>query len=232
MKEEKNKKKKSKIDARRQLIFRRAVLDNTPLSLRALRELLNDPGYTKRAAQRDIDMFRDVGCIIELQPNPKADGDFEFVSVEGPHTDEIAIRAKTNYARESVKQTQECFFAKASAIARLRALVDEYAKDNTITIHPRAVSTAERFLRALPDGVSLPEFSIEPDGSIALDWMESPNRLFSLSVGDNNRFACAWLDGTNKGHFVENFDGPKIPDRIIVGITSILKNGYAVLRAT
>ena len=130
------------------------------------------------------------------------------------------------------KQQQASFWVKDGAISRLKALVAEYATDETITIHPCEVVTAERFLRALPVGISLPEFSIEPDGSISLDWMESPDQRFSVSVGRNNRFACAWLDGTNQGHFVENFDGSRIPDRIIVGIKSIVKNGYAFLRAT
>jgi hypothetical protein len=122
-----------------------------------------------------------------------------------------------------IQSVAQSLKAKADAVSRLKALVDEFKTDETITIHPCAVSTAERFLRALPQGVALPEFSVEPDGSISLDWMESRNRLFSISVGQNDRFACAWLDGTNKGHFVEKFDGQKIPKRIIDGITAIVK---------
>jgi hypothetical protein len=144
-----------------------------------------------------------------------------------PRSQVLFIEAKANYGWESVEQLKARFLAKPEAISGLRALVDEYKADKTTTIYPTAVSTAERFLHALPDSVSLPEFSIEPDGSISLDWMDSPNRLFSLSVGVNNRLACAWLDGTNKGHFVESFDGQQISDRIIRCITSIVKNGHA-----
>ena len=97
-------------------------------------------------------------------------------------------------------------------------------------VHPVAVLQAKSFLRTLPDGVSLPEFSIEPDGSISLDWIESRDRLFSLSIGENNRLAYAWLDGTNKGHGVENFDGQQIPKRILDGITLIIPNGNASVR--
>ena len=146
-----------------------------------------------------------------------------FCSEPAPRSQGLPVEAKRNSAREFTMQPQAHFGAKDDAISRLRALVEEYATDEIITIHPRAVSTAKRFLRILPDGVSLPEFSVEPDGSISLDWIESRNRLFSLSIGPYNRFACAWLDGTNKGYFVENFDGQEIPKRIIDGITAIVK---------
>jgi hypothetical protein len=104
--------------------------------------------------------------------------------------------------------------------------------DESPSVDPCAIFTAESFLRALPDGIALPEFSIEPDGSISLDWIESRNRLISISVGMNNRLAYAWLDGTNKGHGVENFDGQQIPKRLIDGITTILRNGNASIRLT
>jgi len=123
------------------------------------------------------------------------------------------------------------FEAKADAISRLLALADEYSSRKINPVHPSAISMAESFLRALPGGVSLPEFSVEPDGSISLDWIESRDRLFSLSVGQNNRFAYAWLDGTNKGHGVENFDGLRIPKRLLDGITTIVRNGNASFRA-
>jgi hypothetical protein len=119
---------------------------------------------------------------------------------------------------------------KDEAVSRLESLADEYNTDGKITVQPCVVLTAESFLRVLPEGVSLPEFSVEPDGSISLDWIESRHRLFSLSVGQNNRFAYAWLDGTNKGHGVEDFDGQQIPKRIMDGITAIVNHGNASFR--
>jgi DeoR/GlpR family transcriptional regulator of sugar metabolism len=85
-----------KIDARRQLIFRRAVLDNRPLSLKKVQELLKDPSYKKRSAERDIKMFEEVGCVIELQRSATDPTDYEFVFVEGPHTDDVAVRKRIN----------------------------------------------------------------------------------------------------------------------------------------
>ncbi len=131
----------------------------------------------------------------------------------------------------AMEQSQAQFGAKAEAISRLMMLADEYAMDETIAIHPRTILTAECFLRALPDFLPLPEFSVEPDGAISLDWIESRNRLFSLSVGANNRLAYAWLDGTDRGHGVARFDGQQIPMRVIEGIIAITKNENASFRA-
>jgi hypothetical protein len=139
----------------------------------------------------------------------------------------------SNQATQSPQPSQSTKedVAKANAISRLGALVDEYTTGGTVSIPSYAVLMAEGFLRALPDGISLPEFSVEPDGSISMEWIQSRNRIFSVSVGTVNRFAFAWLDGINKGHGVENFDGEQIPKRIMDGISSIVNNGNASFRA-
>lgn len=98
-------------------------------------------------------------------------------------------------------------------------------------IDPAAVGLAQRFVRAMPDGMPLPEFGPEPDGSISLDWIDSRNRMFSLSIGRNNRLAYAWLDGTDKGHGVASFDGYTIPPRVFEGVSRIAHQGRAVIRA-
>src|SRR6266550_5433638 len=88
-------------------------------------------------------------------------------------------------------------------------------------IDPLAVLMARRFLRLLPEGVPLPEFAPEPDGSISLDWIRSRNRLFSLSIGRSNRLAYAWLDGADKGHGVVHFDDCNVPELILNHIVAI-----------
>jgi hypothetical protein len=46
--------------------------------------------------------------------------------------------------------------------------------------------------------------------------------MFTLSIGTSNRLAFAWIDGSEKGHAVASFDGEKIPQKIIEGITAIM----------
>jgi hypothetical protein len=137
---------------------------------------------------------------------------------------------------ESAERSRALFGEKAAALLQLAALATECAEqgwdgENAAAIDPIAVQLAERFVRALPDGIPLPEFAPEPDGSISLDWIQSRNRLLSLSVGRNSRLAYAWLDGADKGHAVARFDGHNVPPRILESIIGIVGPGHAGLRA-
>lgn len=135
----------------------------------------------------------------------------------------------------SMEQSQVLFGEKSSAISKLRELEYECADNDWdgsegSAINPLAVRVAENFLRALPQGVSLPEFAPEPDGCVSLDWIRSRNRVFSVSVGSGNRLAFTWLDGTDRGHGVAHFDGERIPPRILQGINAIMGHGNASVR--
>lgn len=90
---------------------------------------------------------------------------------------------------------------------------------------------AEAFLRALPDGLPMPEFASEPDGSISLDWIQSRTRVLSLSVGRGDRLAYAWIDGADRGHGAARFDGSSVPARILEEISALTAHATATLRA-
>lgn len=146
---------------------------------------------------------------------------------------QAAQRAATAVV-QSAERSQALFGAKAAAISCLRALAIECGQrdwdaNNAKAIDPLAVVTAEEFVRAMPDGLPLPEFAPEPDGSISLDWIQSRNRLFSVSVGTSQRLAYAWVDGADKGHGVARFDGDRIPRRVIEGIREIMNHGIPTI---
>jgi hypothetical protein len=116
------------------------------------------------------------------------------------------------------------------AIANLWALATECGEtgwdgSNAVAIDRNAVLNAQKFAHALPAGFPVPEFAAEPDGSVSLDWIESRNRIFSISVNAGSQLAYAWLDGNNRGHGVVQFDGERIPVRVLEGIRGILNNG-------
>ena len=126
------------------------------------------------------------------------------------------------------ERSQALFGRKNETISRLHALANDCADDDwdgngAYAIEPATLLNAQDFVRALPNDVPLPECAPEPDGSISLDWIQSRNKFFSLSVGCNNRLAYAWLDGTDKGHGVVRFDGTSIPSRVLKEIKSIGK---------
>jgi hypothetical protein len=117
----------------------------------------------------------------------------------------VAVRKAATEIAKSIERSQALFGKKADALSQLAALAAECAEpgwdgQSAAAIDPIAVLWAERFVRALPDGIPLPEFVPEPDGAISLDWILSRNRLFSLSVGRSNRLAFAWLDGADQGY--------------------------------
>jgi hypothetical protein len=133
-----------------------------------------------------------------------------------------AVTAQAASVVKVLEQSQALFGAKAEAISQLMALAA-----GEQTANPISVLLAEQFVRVLPNAIPLPEFSIDPDGSISLDWIKARNQIFSLSVGANSRLAFAWLNGTDKGHAVARFDGQRVPERVIEGITLITTNGNA-----
>lgn len=128
----------------------------------------------------------------------------------------------------SVEGSRALFGRKATIISQLWELAHECAEPGwdgygAHAIDPTALRNAEMFLRALPEDLPMPECAPEPDGSISLDWIQTRHRLFSLSVGPNDRLAYAWLDGTDKGHGVARFDGVCVPQRVLADIQSIMR---------
>ncbi len=146
---------------------------------------------------------------------------------------QVVLLAATSVV-DSVERSQALFGDKATAISQLWALANECGEpgwdgDDALPLDHRAVFRAVAVIRTLPEGVPLPEFAPEPDGSISLDWISSRNRLFSLSVGIGDRLPYAWLDGTDKGHAVARFDGVSVPARILEGVRAILNGGSALV---
>jgi hypothetical protein len=146
-----------------------------------------------------------------------------------------AVRKAATEVAESTERSMALFGEKAAALSQLAAVATECAKDGwdgegAIGLDPIAVRSAARFVRALPEDLPLPEFTPDPDGSISLDWIQSRNRLLSLSIGGIGRLAYAWLDGADKGHGVAGFNGRNVPPRVLDAIESIVGR-HAGLRA-
>jgi DeoR/GlpR family transcriptional regulator of sugar metabolism len=91
----------TKKNPRRQLIFRRVVLENRPLPLNELRELLDDKVDEGRI-RKDLESFAAVGCKIELQPCTAPGETKQLVFAEGPHTDDDTMREKHNLEQKNL----------------------------------------------------------------------------------------------------------------------------------
>jgi len=126
--------------------------------------------------------------------------------------------------KESITQYSEESFAlfgsRNNLIAEIYEMSEECAKENwdgygAVPISITTIWNTESFIRLLPVSISLPEIAPEPDGSISLDWIPGRYRTFSLSIGESNQLAYAWLEGSERGHGVARFDFQVIPGRIL-----------------
>ncbi|MES2996895.1 MAG: hypothetical protein V4733_08805 [Verrucomicrobiota bacterium] len=87
-----------------------------------------------------------------------------------------------------------------------------------------AVKLAREVIRSLPEDIPMPEFSVEPDGCIALDWQPSHIRNFTLSAGKSHRLPYAWMDGTERGYAVAGFLNGQLSPRVLDEIRRIYGN--------
>ncbi len=85
-----------KLNKHRQLIFRKAVLDNRPLPLQELRDFFKGEKYTLDMARSDVGALCSVGCWVELRDCPGDPKEKQIVFLEGPHTDDDRIREGIN----------------------------------------------------------------------------------------------------------------------------------------
>ena len=135
-----------------------------------------------------------------------------------------------------VENSRALFGLKEDALKRLYELAAECAEADwdgygAEAVSQSAVEHSAYFIRRLPEGLPLPEISVEPDGEIALDWSPTPTQTFSVSIGTANRMACAWVNGTEHGHAVAYSNNGDIPSRILQEIQRITNND-STFRAT
>lgn len=114
---------------------------------------------------------------------------------------------------------------------RLHAALDELVVDeDQCAVSTAAVERALRLVRSLPNDAPTPDVAIDPDGEVALDWMPSRTRMLSISVGDSDRLAYAWLDGSNRSHGVFRFSGAP-PKLLLLLLAELTADARASVRA-
>lgn len=76
-------------------------------------------------------------------------------------------------------------------------------------IDPRAFVRTRDLLDSLPHGFAVPEVGIDPDGEVALDWIQEDRTMVSVSIGPAGglSYAANLRDGTAHGviHWSEGF---------------------------
>lgn len=118
------------------------------------------------------------------------------------------------------------FGARAEVLSQLAkvaagASTEDWDGYGAAPVLDEAIDAAGAFIRALPPHLSMPEPSVDPDGEISLEWIDSKDRMFSISFGVNSRVAYAGIDGTDRWRGIEHFDGQSIPRFLLMGIERI-----------
>jgi len=145
----------------------------------------------------------------------------------GVSPEAISLQKSFKEYASHLEVSESLFGDKAQLISHLNELCAECSEDDWDGYGAEAVSDtvllcAETFIRALPDGIAMPEISAEPDGQISFDWLPTKTKTFTLSVGSSDRLAYAWIDGSNRGHAVDLFEGDQLPPRVLGELQRIL----------
>ena len=80
------------------------------------------------------------------------------------------------------------------------ALEEDWDGYRAETALPQAILSSARFIELLPFDVPLPEVSVEPDGEIAFDWQSAVDRMFSISLGENQKMSYSGVFGDEDIH--------------------------------
>lgn len=143
------------------------------------------------------------------------------------------IRANTASIVLGFENSRALFGRKNDLLDQLAELSHEYSEpdwdgEGAAAVSASTVFRAELFIRSLPESLQAPELSAEPDGAIALEWMPSRYKTFSISIGEGNRIAYAWVDGTDRGHAVARLNEGEIPSKLAYQLSLFLTDDPAI----
>lgn len=106
----------------------------------------------------------------------------------------------------------------ASARAELRSVVAEYQGVATLEqapVNEAAAELAEELLASLPTDIPMPEFDVDPDGGVALDWFGVPGKRFSISLDGKGRLFFAGVYGRNSTRYGREVFGGRLPKELL-----------------
>lgn len=137
---------------------------------------------------------------------------FLLTGIDGVSEESYSLASFLNVVRESLSNSV--------TLSRLRALRDELfeaANENIRSNEKQSILTdttlqfAELFIDNLPNEISLPEVSVDGD-DISFDWIVSRERIFSVSINENNLIYALVL-GSRRKKGKEDFYG-EIPSDV------------------
>lgn len=148
------------------------------------------------------------------------------VSDSGFSIEAAQLREALQDSRARGEDSRALFGPKADTISALWRLYNECSAEgwdgyDASPMTLVAARVAVDLIRALPEGVPMPELTAENDGAISLDWSSGRRRCLSISTNGTERLAYAWLDGARSGSGVELFLEGRWPSRLLHEMESV-----------
>lgn len=139
--------------------------------------------------------------MIAYAPPPPPDCEFTYTSSIIDDTIKASVR---DYQRQwilsPIEQSITLSMTGRGVVNRINSLLQECGDPGWDGYDAEPVSqlvaeSAIKLIKALPAALREPTVSAEPDGHISLEWYTNPYRVLSVSIGENEEFYYAALDG-------------------------------------
>lgn len=148
------------------------------------------------------------------------------VTDSGFSAEAAELREALQDSRARGEDSRALFGPKADTISSLWRLYNECSEEgwDGYDARPMALAAAHSavdLIRALPEGIPMPELTAENDGAISLDWSSGRRCSLSISTNGTERLAYAWLDGARSGSGVELFLDGRWPGRLVHELESV-----------
>jgi hypothetical protein len=103
--------------------------------------------------------------------------------------------------------------------AYIAAQGDDWDGMGSARVVPSTHAYANQFLQILPDGLPVPDISVDTDGEILFEWDRGPRQIFTVSVGRDGTLTFAGLHGHRKIHGTEH-----LREALPLGIADWIQN--------
>jgi hypothetical protein len=138
--------------------------------------------------------------------------------------DGVVGQEPSNGVGDDAKQVQRLFYyfkskllesislgdVQKANVGKLYSVFEECSQQNWdgysgLPVSYESFLKAKQFIEDFPLSLPAPEISVDPDGEITFEWYRAPRKVFSVSIGPNNRLSYAGLFGASKTYGTETF---------------------------
>ncbi|MGD1029646.1 MAG: hypothetical protein ABSA05_00760 [Opitutaceae bacterium] len=110
-----------------------------------------------------------------------------------------------------------------------KATNDNWDGEGGSKISPESLDLAFKLIRSMPRDWLAPDFDLDSDGNVSLDWYGGPSRRLSVGVGKNGKLSYAWMLPNKRGKVEQNYGVAQseglFPETVIEVLPKLVQNG-------